>query len=189
MRAVRSMVAVVLAAAMLGGLCGCDQPAHGEKPIDVPAFIATDQNGKAVSKQDMLGKVWLTHFIFTRCAGPCPLMTAKMKQIQDALGDASVTLVSFTVDPAYDTPAILKQYMQDRSASERNWLMLSTGTEPSVQTLAKAMHIGVSKAGEEIVHGTHFILVDKQGRVHGYYSGTDDEGWKNAVSEAKKMAR
>lgn len=187
MNAIRFLLVAVLA--MMPGLSGCDQPAQGEKFVDVPAFVATDQNSKAVSKQDLAGKVWLTHFIFTRCTGPCPLMSAKMKQIQDALGDANVTLVSFTVDPDYDTPAILKQYMQRLDASERNWLMLNTGAEQSVQALAKKVHIGVSKAGEEIVHGTHFILVDKQGRVHGYYSGTDDEGWKNAVTDAKKLAR
>jgi protein SCO1/2 len=184
----KAIVAMMILA-MAAGLWGCDRDAQGEKPIDAPGFVATDQNGNAVSRQDMLGKVWLTHFIFTRCHGPCPMMTAKMKQIQEALGDAPVTLVSFTVDPAYDSPAILKQYMKDRSASEGNWLMLNTGSEHSVQTLARAMHIGVAKAGEEIIHGTHFILVDKEGKIRGYYSGTDEVGWKNAVSEAKKLAK
>jgi protein SCO1 len=183
----RLCVAVVVLAAVIA-LSGCDE-AVGQKMVDVPEFTAVDQNGRQVGKQDLAGRPWIAAFIFTRCAGPCPMMTAKMKQMQEALGDARVMLVSFTVDPSHDSPAVLKQYMRERSADEGNWLMLNAGSEQEVFALARTMNIGISRAGEEIIHGTHFILVDGEGGIRGYYSGTDDEGWQKAVRNARRLSR
>lgn len=188
-----SLMAISLAVMIGAGVwkirhAGMEDDLPQAAPHPVPAFTAVDQNGKNVARADLGGKVWLADFIFTRCAGPCPLMTMKMMQIQQALGEAPVTLVSFTVDPDYDSPQVLKKYMADRGAKENNWLMLNTGSNASVQSLARAMNIGVHKPEEgDIVHGTHFILVDRAGKIAGYFSGVDADGWQRAVDAAKKL--
>src|SRR5437867_9798837 len=77
----------------------------------VPDFALTNQSGRVVSLSDLRGRVWVADIIFTRCPGTCPLMTRQMRQLQDALpADGLVNLISLTVDPAFDTPDVLKRY-------------------------------------------------------------------------------
>ncbi len=77
-----------------------------------PEFTFTAQDGSKVFTADLKGKVWVANFIFTRCAGPRPVMTSRMAEINDAIKakGAEVALVSMTVDPDYDSPEILKSY-------------------------------------------------------------------------------
>src|SRR3954469_15178601 len=84
-------------------------PAEPSLPVlyPVPSFTFTNENGEAFSSEQLRGKIWAANFIFTRCPSICPLFTKKMGEVQKgtaSLGDR-VHLVSFTVDPAYDTPA------------------------------------------------------------------------------------
>src|SRR5688572_4175937 len=74
----------------------------------VPPFSLVDQQGKAFTNSSLSGKVWVANFVFTRCAGPCPTMTAEMASLAQAVSDPDVRFVSFSVDPDYDTPAVLK---------------------------------------------------------------------------------
>src|ERR1700746_3804203 len=74
----------------------------------VPPFNLTERSGRNIANKDLLGKIWVADFIFTTCPGPCPLITASMAKLQDAVAhDPHVQLVTFTVDPQDDTPAVL----------------------------------------------------------------------------------
>ena len=96
----------------------------------VPDFSLIDQNGETVTKDDLRGKIWIADFIFTRCKGPCPLMTARMLEMQRALVKTpDVKLVSITVDPEYDTPAVLKAYAEANYADPGAG-NFSPGTKP-----------------------------------------------------------
>src|SRR5688572_6396063 len=76
-----------------------------------PEFQLTERSGKPLSRADLAGKVWIADFIFTRCAGPCPRMTSELKRVQDELAaETDLRLVSFTLDPAHDTPEVLGGY-------------------------------------------------------------------------------
>ncbi len=66
-------------------------------------------------KADLAGDVWVSAFIFTRCPMSCPKISSVMKSLQEPLGKAGVRLVSFSVDPDYDTPAVLSRYAQGAS--------------------------------------------------------------------------
>ena len=84
-----------------------DLPDYGA----VPPFSLTDRTERPVRLSDLQGKVWVVDFIFTTCPGPCPVMTSQMKRLQDELkGRRQVQLVSITVDPETDTPAVLSRY-------------------------------------------------------------------------------
>src|SRR5438132_14284970 len=106
-----------LSAALLVALCqaGC---ASGERATSdqgslwrVDDFSLTERSGKKVERSDLSGKVWIAAFIFTRCAGPCAQVSANMARLQQQLaGRSDVKLVSFTVDPEYDTPHELTKY-------------------------------------------------------------------------------
>jgi protein SCO1/2 len=132
----------------------------------VPAFALTDQNGQTVTNADLRGKIWIADFVFTRCKGPCPLMTARMLEMQKALTKTpEVKLVSVTVDPAYDTPEVLKAYAEANFADPERWKFL-TGDKAVIEKLVtEGFMQHLSEEGGEPVHGTMFLIVDGNGMV------------------------
>src|ERR1039458_2333989 len=143
---------------------------------DVPAFTLTAQDGTAVSRDSLKGKVWIVDFIFTTCTGPCPRLSVQMHRLQQRLlangrVPDDVRLVSITVDPAHDTPAVLADYARCFQADARLWHFL-TGPEAAIdRKSADTFH--VNTAANLIEHSTRFILVDRQARIRGYYESTD----------------
>ncbi len=148
------------------------------KPLPVIGPIAdfslTDQNGHAVSLADLRGRVWVADIIFTRCAGPCPIMTRQMKELQDALPASSqAKLVTLTTDPEFDTPPVMKTYAERFGADSNRWMFL-TGTKPEIAKLAVdslklsavAKTPGTRESPQDLfVHSTIFVVVDKEARL------------------------
>jgi protein SCO1/2 len=132
----------------------------------VPEFSLTDQNGQTVTKADLRGHIWITDFIFTRCKGPCPLMTARMLEMQKALVKTpEVKLVSVTVDPEYDTPEVLKAYAEANFADPDRWKFL-TGDKAVIEKLVtEGFMQHLAEENGEPVHGTMFLIVDGNGMV------------------------
>jgi len=152
----------------------------------VPEFTLTERSERTVSKADLAGKVWVASFMFTRCGGPCPRVTATMTRLQGELNLANepdLRFVTFTMDPKRDTPEVLRRYATDRAhAHPEKWLFL-TGDEAAMHSLIKdGFKIGVSKPadpkpGFEYNHSTYLVVVDKQGRigVFDHYNGFPGE--------------
>jgi len=132
----------------------------------VPEFSLTDQNGQTVTNADLRGKIWIADFIFTRCKGPCPLMTARMLEMQKALTKTpEVKLVSVTVDPEYDTPEVLKGYAGANFADPDRWKFL-TGDKAVIEKLVtEGFMQHLDEENGEPVHGTMFLVVDGNGMV------------------------
>src|SRR5450631_3464885 len=85
-------------------------------------FTLTNQNGQTVTLADLSNHVWVADIIFTRCAGPCPHMTAQMKSLQDLLPATSgAKLVTLTTDPDNDTPPVMKRYGDRFNADYNRW--------------------------------------------------------------------
>src|SRR6266542_3779878 len=83
---------------------------------NVPSFSLVDQDARPFTNQMLAGKPFVVDFIFTNCAGPCPVMTEKMAGLQKEMADPRVQLVTVTVDPERDTPAVLKEYAKEHGA-------------------------------------------------------------------------
>jgi protein SCO1/2 len=155
----------------------------------VPDFSLTDQSGKTVTRADLAGKVWVADFIFTNCGGTCPMMTGRMRKLQDALPQ-EVRLVSFTVDPSRDTPQVLSNYAKQHGAGDR-WLFL-TGEKSalydlSIQGFKLALDDANGTEAEPITHSTRIVLVDRQGQIRGYYSGLEEEALQRLSEDVKKL--
>ncbi|HEV2292818.1 MAG TPA: SCO family protein [Tepidisphaeraceae bacterium] len=148
-----------------------DGPKRGDVLFEVPPFALTDQNNQPVTDQTLRGKPWVAAFIFTQCAGPCPMMSSNMAKLQQRVPHPDLKLVSFTVDPQRDTPQVLKQYAQNLQADESRWSFL-TGSEQEMADVARGMLLPFSPATEsaDITHSTKFLLVDGEGNVRGVYS-------------------
>jgi len=151
--------------------------------FELPAFELTERSGETVTRDDLLGKVWVGQFIFTRCAGPCPMITARTASLQDLLKQHSrwrdMRLVSFSVDPEHDTPEVLRRYADTAGADANQWLFL-TGERAEMWSLVQdGFKLPVGEQDDPampILHSTRHVLVDAKGRTRGYYSALDDEG-------------
>src|SRR5207249_82727 len=92
----------------------------------VRPFSLIERSGQTVEHSDLLGKVWVAGFVFTRCSGSCPQISATMARLQKELaGQPDVVLVSFTVDPEYDTSKVLREYAESYQADPKRWLFLT----------------------------------------------------------------
>ena len=143
----------------------------------VPDFTLVERGGKTVTKTDLLGKVWVASFVFTRCSGPCPAVTATVARLQSELAhEPNVRFVTFTIDPDRDTPDELKKYADRFRADPERWLFL-TGKEAIVHELATsgfkllAMKKPGGAAGDEFDHSSRLAIIDKSGIIRGYYDG------------------
>lgn len=164
---------------------------------EIGDFELTERSGSRVGKHDLLGRVWIADFIFTRCGGPCPKMTAHMKNLETALAGQDVKLVSFSVDPEFDTPEQLRNYADRFGAGAESWYFL-TGDKDTIHQLSRQHFLlGLTEIAEEdreafdqsVMHSTRFALVDKQGRVRGYYESTEADSLQQLVRDAGALAR
>jgi protein SCO1/2 len=132
----------------------------------VPDFTLTDQSGATVTRESLRGQIWITDFIFTRCKGPCPLMTARMLEMQKALTKTpDVKLVSVTVDPDHDTPAVLQAYAEAIHADPARWKFLTGNPDAIRKMVTQGFMQHLEEENGEPVHGTMFLVVDGNGMV------------------------
>jgi cytochrome oxidase Cu insertion factor (SCO1/SenC/PrrC family) len=150
----------------------------------VAGFSLVNQDGQRVTHADLRGKVWVASFLFTRCCTGCPQVSANLARLQQDLPDG-VMLVSFSVDPEHDTPAVLKTYAEDHGADPKRWWLLTGEREPLYRLIQQSFHLGVEEnqgaartPGNEVTHSTRLVLVDRQGRIRGYFEGrqVDEQG-------------
>ncbi|HEV3257992.1 MAG TPA: SCO family protein [Gemmataceae bacterium] len=165
-------------------LSGCTplaRPAAEDLDNPVGDFSLTERSGRTITREDLLGKIWVASFIFTRCAGPCPQVTGNMARLQAQLaGDDGVMLVTFTVDPKYDTPKVLRTYAAHYGADPKRWLFL-TGDQDKLYALIRNSFMsaveqtkGAARTpGNEVTHSTRLFLVDRKGHVRAYFDGRE----------------
>lgn len=159
----------------------------------VPSFTYTNQDGKPFGIKNLQGKVWMVDFIFTRCPDICPPMTANMVRVQNAFQNKGVPIeiVSFSVDPEHDKPAILKEFAQRHGADFSNWNLLTGYSMEEIQTIASAFKGNVEKVKSDenmalFNHPSQFYLVDQTGKVRFFYDGLKPDVNK-MIEDAKEI--
>jgi protein SCO1 len=190
----------ILLAAPLGLLAARALVQSQKPPLPVletlPSFTLTDQNGKPSGLTELRGKVWVADFIFTRCPSICPLLTAHMAEIQKRTGKlgGDFALVSISVDPTFDTPPVLTRYMAAYHADPARWRFLTGSTDAIEKVVTDGFkevlardHTQGPKDFLTIVHGGHFVLVDRQGQIRGYYDTNEPGAVDAVVQDAKRL--
>lgn len=170
-------------------------PPEPPRLSQLPDFQLTDENGAPFARHQLNGKVWVANFIFTRCPGSCPILSAKMEKLQHRtryLGPG-FHMVSLSVDPDRDTPADLKAYARRFHANPRGWTFLTGKLDAMQEAVEKGFRIAMSKEeipGSpgffDIVHGEHFVLVDRTGMIRGYYA-SDTDGIDRLVADLSRL--
>lgn len=149
---------------------------HMALPIygQVSDFRLTKVDGNNLSLADLRGKVWVANFFFTTCSDICPMMTKNMAALHRSyklLDD--VAFVSVTVNPENDTSEALANYAKKYEADIAKWYFLTGSREDITNLMVRGFKL--SSLDDPVFHSAFFALVDRQGRIRGYYDGTATE--------------
>lgn len=198
----------VFASLILLSMAGCDStgkklPIYGErdwtkKMVDgkevvdtiyntIPAFSFVNQQGDTISEQIVKDKIYVADFFFTTCPTICPVMKKQMLKVYDKFKDnPDVMILSHTIDPDHDTPAVLNTFAKDLNVTGNQWQFL-TGPKEKTYDIGLKHYMVVAKEDKTaeggFLHSGHFILVDKDKHVRGMYDGTTEEGTKKLISD------
>ena len=167
----------------------------------VPTFKLTNQDNKSISDKDYLGKVYVVEFFFSTCPTICPKMNQSMLQLQEEFyGNPNFGLASITIDPAKDTPQVLKEHANLLGVKHYNWHFL-TGDKEYIYSLANKgfnLYAGENnKVAGGFEHSGLFALVDKNGKIRCrkdaqgnpilYYDGLEASGVEAIKEDIKKL--
>jgi len=204
----RLLLAAALALAAGAAAASCersssaaDHPTSLAVPADHPwvgpqlvEFSLVDSRGEEVTLADLAGRPFILDFVFTTCTGPCPAMSARMRDMQEQLEGSDVRLVSVSVDPERDDPEALAAYAEALEADPERWWFL-TGEKDQIRALARSVQVAAdpdptpgAELGTQVTHSTKFVVVDGAGRVRGYYDGVTEEGRAGAIARARHLA-
>jgi protein SCO1/2 len=177
--------------------CRPADPDLGPPLGTVPAFTLTDERGQTVTEANLRGHISFVNFIFTRCDAICPTQTMLMEKIQEKTFDVGdkLQIVSFSVDPEYDTPPRLAAYAKLYRADPARWQFL-TGPLATIQSLVETtfminmQHDGTTKSGApSIAHQGFFLLLDGKLQIRGAYRTDDTQRLDEMIRDARFLAR
>ncbi|WP_139367588.1 SCO family protein [Bacillus alkalicellulosilyticus] len=159
----------------------------------VEPFAFTTQDEEETSTEQLQGQVWIANMIFTRCPSVCTIMTPNMKNLQDALieQDINARLISFTVDPSFDIPDRLKSYGENVGADFSKWTFATGYTDEDITSFAADSFLTLVqdiKDSNDMIHGTSFYLIDKDGKIVRKFDGLDPD-IAPIVKQAKKLVK
>ena len=160
----------------------------------IPAFTYLNQDSTEVTAESMKGKIWVADFFFSTCPTICPTMTTQMKRLQAMTKDLENDLqfISFSINPSYDQPTMLRRYIKHHGITANNWQFL-TGDEAETHELGvKSFLVHVAsdeEAAGGYAHSPAFTLVDKEGIVRGVYIGTDTKDVDRLEKDLRKLLK
>jgi protein SCO1/2 len=162
--------------------------AHHHK---IAPFAFTNQNGKKITQQDYKGKIYVADFFFTTCQSICPKMTKNMAWLQEQIKNMpNVMLLSHSVTPDIDTVPVLKAYADEQGAIDGKWNLV-TGDKKDIYYIARKSYLAVKTTTSselyDMVHTENFILVDKKGRIRGFYDGTNLDSADKDAKNVKQL--
>ncbi|MEY2987095.1 MAG: hypothetical protein RJB13_616 [Pseudomonadota bacterium] len=145
----------------------------------VPSFTMINHLSEPFGSEQLKGQTWVASFIFTRCKTFCPIITKQLLELQNKIANSGLQLkiVSFTVDPEFDTPETLNRYAQSVEADTAKWTFLTAEHARLKELIESGFKLGMGELVEtsdliDIAHAQKLVLVDAQGRMRGYYDAT-----------------
>lgn len=162
-------------------------PIFGQKEVtgndttyhSIGNFRLVNQDSTVVTNETLRGKIYVADFFFTSCRTICPIMKTQMMRVYKSVeDDPEVLLVSHTIDPEYDTVALLHDYADRLGVKSNKWHFL-TGIKDSIYYLAQTSYFATAMEDEAepdgFIHSGAFLLIDKKGRIRGKYDGTKED--------------
>jgi protein SCO1 len=196
----RTRARLIAVLGLAAAAAACDRGASAGDQLDVlgpvPDVAVLDQTGARLRTADLAGRVLVANFIFTRCPTVCPVTSLKMKRIGERLADQpGVGLVSVSVDPKHDTPEVLRAFAARYGADPARWRFLTGEAGALRRAVEEGFKLNLEQRGEladgtpDIVHDLHFVLIDRQLRIRGYYDSEESGRLDDLVRDARRLAR
>ncbi|HYS55818.1 MAG TPA: heme o synthase [Thermoanaerobaculia bacterium] len=183
-----SNVYLLIAMALLAATCShqSDLP----KLFRVPNATLVSEANKPTRLDAMKGNVTVYDFIFTNCAGTCPMMTATMRRITSKIDkDAPVRFVSISVDPQRDTPEKLRSYAA-KVRNDPRWVFLTGDNKTITDLSVNGFKLAASgSTSEAVLHSSKFAIADKHGVIRDYYGATNDDSVEHVASVVHDLLR
>ncbi len=169
----------------------------------VPAFSFVNQEGVTITNSDYRGKVYVVEFFFSTCQDICPVMNQNMKKVAKAFPNGGeVGIASFSIDPTYDTPEVLKEYAKAYDIEHPAWNFLTGDKEEIFKLSNEGFNLYAAEGMDEeddFQHSGFFALIDQNGNIRSridengnpivYYDGLKDEGVQMLIQDIKKLLK
>jgi protein SCO1 len=167
-------------------LVGADTVYHTIAP-----FQFVDQDSATITNSNFQDKIYVADFFFTSCRTICPIMKTQMVRVYEATKEMpDVLLLSHTIDPEYDTVALLHDFAERLGAESKRWHFV-TGAKDSIYKIAQTSYFATAMEDKSepdgFIHSGAFLLIDKKGRIRGKYDGTKEEDVNRLIIEIKKL--
>ncbi len=171
----------------------CHHQSDLPKLFPIPEAQLVSETGKPVRMSEMKGQVVVYDFIFTSCAGTCPMMTATMRRLTKKIPkDEPVRFVSISVDPIRDTPQVLQAYAA-HARNDPRWTFLTGDRQTIVDLSVKGFKLAAGDAtsvpNESVLHSVKFVVADKQGVIRDYYAATNDDAVDHVAGVVGELLR
>ncbi len=157
----------------------------------VADFSFVNQDSSIITPETFEGKVYVTDFFFTSCPTICPVMKTQMLRIYEAYKENNeVALLSHTIDPAYDTVALLQDYAERLGVASDKWHFV-TGDKDDIYDIGLKSYMVTAMEDEDepggFIHSGAFILVDKDRHIRGMYDGTKPDQVDILIKDIRKL--
>lgn len=174
-------------------------PIFGERNVvgtdtvyhSIARFEFVDQDSSIVTNQTFRDKIYVADFFFTSCRTICPIMKTQMKRVYDTIQNKSdVLILSHTIDPEYDTVALLRDFAQRLGVESKKWHFV-TGVKDSIYKVAQTSYFATAMEDKTepdgFIHSGAFLLIDKSGRIRGKYDGTKEEDVNRLIGDIERL--
>lgn len=192
------VVSFLLACAICFGAAGSGPPAAPGAALlagkTISPFDLVRETGAPARSSDFEDRVWIAAFTFTRCPSSCPRISTTLKSLQEKLSGTGVRIVSFSVDPKFDTPEVMKSYSEKFGADPERWWFL-TGDESEVYDLIQNSFVVSAfpttpeqrkEGAEEIAHSDRIVLVDRGLKLVRHFDSNDPSSLEQLLTEARR---
>lgn len=176
-------------------------PIFGEREVNgvdttyhtIAPFQFVDQDSTIITNETFNGKIYIADFFFTSCRTICPIMKTQMLRVYDSLkNDSDVLILSHTIDPEYDTVALLRDFAKRLGVESSKWHFV-TGVQDSIYKIAQTSYFATAMEDESepdgFIHSGAFLLLDKQQRIRGKYDGTKEEEVNKLIKDIKRLKK
>lgn len=160
----------------------------------IAPFQFVDQDSTIITNATFAGKIYVADFFFTSCRTICPVMVTQMARLYDSIQNMpDVVLLSHTIDPDYDTVALLHDYANRLGVSSSKWHFV-TGVKDSIYSIAYKSYFSTAMEdktdSDGFIHSGAFLLIDKDGRIRGQkYDGTEEEDVNKLIADIRKLRK
>lgn len=157
----------------------------------IAKFSFVDQDSTLITNETFKDKIYVTDFFFTSCRTICPIMKTQMLRVYEATKEMpDVLILSHTIDPEYDTVALLHDFAERLDVESKRWHFV-TGAKDSIYKIAQTSYFATAMEDKTepdgFIHSGAFLLIDKKGRIRGKYDGTKEEEVNRLIMDIKKL--